>query len=178
MDLPEQRDRRTIDELLTAAGWVVQNRADFDRNADIGVAVREFSLPAGPCDYLLFLDGKAAGVIEAKREGVTLSGVAEQSARYMDKLPEHMARWDEQLVYGYESTGTDTWFINRRDPKSRSRRLFAFHRPGTPREWLQQPDGSLEDIDSLPTPDVLAAEIVDNLETALEQFSSVSTELN
>src|SRR5690554_7061649 len=115
MELPEQHARRNIDQLLSAAGWVLQNRSQFDRNAGAGVAVREFSLPAGPCDYLLFIDGKAAGVIEAKREGVTLSGVAEQSARYMDKLPEHMARWDQMLVYGYESTGDDTLFANRRD---------------------------------------------------------------
>lgn len=150
MDLPEQRARRTIDELLAAAGWVVQDRADFERSAGIGVAVREFPLPAGPCDYLLFIDGKAAGVIEAKREGVTLSGVAEQSARYMDRLPEHMARWDEQLIYGYESTGSDTWFVNRRDPKSRSRRLFAFHRPETLRDWLQQPDTLRARLQNLP----------------------------
>ncbi|MBI1179200.1 MAG: N-6 DNA methylase [Alphaproteobacteria bacterium] len=41
--------------------------------------------------------------------------------------------------------------------------------------WLK--DDSLEDIDSLPAPDVLAAEIVENLEAALEQFRSVSLEL-
>jgi type I restriction enzyme M protein len=41
--------------------------------------------------------------------------------------------------------------------------------------WLK--DDSLEDIDSLPAPEVLAAEIVDNLEAALEQFRSVSQEL-
>jgi len=41
--------------------------------------------------------------------------------------------------------------------------------------WLK--DDSLEHIDNLPTPDVLSAEIVDNLEAALEQFRSVSQEL-
>ncbi|MGY6662471.1 MAG: type I restriction-modification system subunit M [Glycocaulis sp.] len=41
--------------------------------------------------------------------------------------------------------------------------------------WLK--DDSLEDIDSLPEPDVLAAEIVENLQAALEQFQSVSEEL-
>jgi len=43
-----------IDKLLTAAGWIVQNRADFDRTAALGVAVREFGLPSGEADYLLF----------------------------------------------------------------------------------------------------------------------------
>lgn len=41
--------------------------------------------------------------------------------------------------------------------------------------WLK--DDTLEDIDSLPEPDVLATEIVENLEAALEQFRSVSQEL-
>lgn len=72
---PEAEARQTIDELLDAAGWVLQDRTEFDRTASLGVAVREFQLPAGPCDYLLFVDGKAAGVVEAKKTGVTLSGV-------------------------------------------------------------------------------------------------------
>ncbi|WP_419739932.1 type I restriction-modification system subunit M [Ruegeria sp.] len=41
--------------------------------------------------------------------------------------------------------------------------------------WLK--DDSLEDIDSLPAPDVIAGEIVENLEAALEQFRSVANEL-
>ncbi len=138
MQTPEQLARQAIDALLTAAGWLLQDRDQFDRNAALGVAVREFPLPAGPCDYLLFVAGKAAGVIEAKKTGVTLSGVAEQSEKYMLRLPEHLARWDDLLVYDYESTGAETFFRNRRDPKPRSRRLFAFHRPETLHDWLRQ----------------------------------------
>ena len=41
--------------------------------------------------------------------------------------------------------------------------------------WLK--DDSLEDIDSLPEPDIIAGEIVENLEAALEQFRSVAAEL-
>ena len=37
--------------------------------------------------------------------------------------------------------------------------------------WLK--DQSLEDSDDLPEPDVLAQEIVDDMQTALEQFSAV-----
>ncbi|MFN8899393.1 MAG: helicase, partial [Pseudomonadota bacterium] len=76
---PEQQARARIDALLQAAGWVLQDAADFNRNAAPGVAVREFQLPGGPCDYLLFVAGKACGVIEAKKAGITLSGVAEQA---------------------------------------------------------------------------------------------------
>ncbi|WP_433971936.1 N-6 DNA methylase [Tunturiibacter lichenicola] len=41
--------------------------------------------------------------------------------------------------------------------------------------WLK--DDSLNDVDSLPPPDVIAAEIVENLVAALEAFQSVITEL-
>ena len=128
---PEDRARDAIDTLLTAAGWVVQDMAAFNRNAAEGVAVREFALPNGPCDYLLFVGGKAAGVIEAKKAGVTLSGVAEQATKYMVKLPDHLARWGDTLRFDYESTGDETYFCDRQDPKPRSRRVFAFHQPQT-----------------------------------------------
>ena len=134
MQTPEQLARQSIDALLTAAGWALQNRDHLDRNAALGVAVREFPLPAGPCDYLLFVAGKAAGVIEAKKTGVTLSGVAEQSEKYMLSLPEHLARWDDLLVYDYESTGAETFFCNRRDPKPR-----AALRSNWPRSCSVQP---------------------------------------
>lgn len=41
--------------------------------------------------------------------------------------------------------------------------------------WLK--DDNLQDIDSLPAPDVIAAEIVENLQAALEQFTAVAEEL-
>lgn len=140
MQGPEQLAREKIDRLLESAGWVLQDRDSFDRNASLGVAVREFPLPAGFCDYLLFVGGNAAGVIEAKKTGVTLSGVADQSEKYILQPPEHLARWDEFLIYHYESTGEETFFRNLRDPKARSRRLFAFHRPETIHDWVRQPE--------------------------------------
>ena len=101
--------------------------------------MRNFSLPSGPCDYLLFIDRKVAGVIEAKPEGVTLTGVSEQSERYMRDLPSHLGRWaPDRLVFGYESAGVETLFRDMRDPNSRSRNVFAFHRPEALLATLQQ----------------------------------------
>ena len=136
---PEQQARACIDALLTAAGWVLQDAADINRHAAEGVAVREFQLPGGPCDYLLFVAGRACGVIEAKKAGVTLSGVAEQAGRYMVSLPPHLARWADTLVFDYESTGDETYFRDARDPTPRSRRVFAFHQPATLHAWLREP---------------------------------------
>jgi hypothetical protein len=59
---PEARARERIDALLTAAGWVIQDREEMNLGAALGVAVREYPLPAGPCDYLLFIDRRACGV--------------------------------------------------------------------------------------------------------------------
>ena len=99
-----------------AAGWVLQDRTQINRNAALGVAVREFQLPSGPCDYLLFIDGKACGVIEAKPAGTTLSGAAEQSSKYMAQLPPNLASWAPELIFDYESTGDETLFRDMRDP--------------------------------------------------------------
>ncbi|GAA4862950.1 type I restriction-modification enzyme R subunit C-terminal domain-containing protein [Luteimonas vadosa] len=135
---PEQRARECIDSLLTAAGWAVQSMDDFNRNAAEGVAVREFHTTAGPCDYLLFVRGMACGVIEAKRLGKTLSGVAEQASRYLAALPDHVKCWDGGLRFDYESTGEETYFRDNADPTARSRRVFAFHQPATLRSWLEE----------------------------------------
>lgn len=70
---PEEKARQVIDAQLVASGWVVQDREEFNRKAALGMAVREFQLSTGPCDYLLLVDGKACGVIEAKPASVTLS---------------------------------------------------------------------------------------------------------
>lgn len=127
-----------IDKLLTAAGWNVVDRDQVNIHAARGVAVREFSLKAGhgEADYLLYVDGQAAGVIEAKKEGVTLSGVEIQSAKYTNGLPDGLPRWRNPLPFAYESTGTETHFTNGLDPEPRARPIFAFHKPETLADWL------------------------------------------
>lgn len=151
---PEEQVREKIDALLSNAGWLLQDKAAFNRNAGEGVAVREFSLPNGECDYLLFVGGKAAGVIEAKPAGHTLGGVEVQSTKYMVKLPEHLARWSDQLIFHYESTGDETLFRDTRDAQSRSRRVFAFHQPKTLHTLLKEADtlrGRLRQLPALDT---------------------------
>ncbi|MEQ8393730.1 MAG: type I restriction-modification enzyme R subunit C-terminal domain-containing protein [Gammaproteobacteria bacterium] len=172
MATPEQLAREKIDALLVAAGWVIQDKESFNRNAALGVAVREFPLPGGICDYLLFIAGKAAGVIEAKKGGVTLSGVAEQADKYMHQLPGTLAKWDETLLFDYESTGDETFFRDMRDPKPRSRRLFAFHRPETLHEWLKQPETLRARLTKMPPLDPRGlrdcqTEAIQGLETSL-----------
>ncbi|WP_210413456.1 DEAD/DEAH box helicase family protein [Altererythrobacter sp. TH136] len=122
----------------------------MNRRAALGVAVREYPLKSGPCDYLLIIDGKACGVVEAKPEGTTLSGVAEQSAVYQSSLPEPLATWGSPLRFGYEASGSEIQFADRVDPDARSRRLFAFHRPETLLGWLKEASSVRLRLTSLP----------------------------
>ncbi|MDE2150079.1 MAG: DEAD/DEAH box helicase family protein [Gammaproteobacteria bacterium] len=137
--LPEQQAREQIDALLGQAGWAVQNYKSYDPAAARGIALREVPLAEGRCDYLLMVDRTAAGIIEAKKEGTLLSGVAEQSAFYAASLPPFLQAKAE-LRFLYESTGAETLFRDARDPEPRSRNVFAFHRPETLAEWLAEPD--------------------------------------
>ena len=99
---PEGQAREKIDQLLTAAGWAVQDYKDLNLGASLGVAVREFPLKAGFADYLLFLDRKAAGALEAKPVGTTLSIAEFQSEKYQCSLPEDLPCFQnprEQLIF-------------------------------------------------------------------------------
>ncbi len=89
---PEEKARQRIDQLLSEAGWIIQDVSELNLGAALGVAVREFPLKTGSADYLLFLNRQAVGVIEAKPEGTTLSGVAAQSGKYLAGLPENLPR--------------------------------------------------------------------------------------
>lgn len=123
---PEQSARQQIDTQLVACGWIVQDYRAVDFTAGQGVALREVPLTTGPCDYLLLVDRKPVGVVEAKKVGTTLSGVAEQTARYARSLPEFLkAGLTGPLPFLYESTGVETLFSDRRDPDARSRRVLA-----------------------------------------------------
>ncbi|MBE0584352.1 MAG: type III restriction endonuclease subunit R, partial [Desulfofustis sp.] len=128
----EQHAREVIDQLLTQAGWIVQDVKDTNIYAGKGVAIREFPLKSGHgfADYLLYVDGKAAGVIEAKKSGTTLSGVEIQSDKYAAGMPDGLPVWSSPLPFCYQSTGDETRFTNNLDPEPRSRQVFAFHKPG------------------------------------------------
>src|SRR5207302_7163966 len=136
----EAKARVQIDNQLATAGWVVQSQKGLNLNAGPGVAVREFTLqkPHGRVDYLLFVGGQPAGVIEAKPEGTPLVEVEHQSGKYVDGLPDWMKAPVYPLPFIYESTGSETRFTNGYDPDARSRRLFTFHRPETLAEWSRQ----------------------------------------
>jgi type I restriction enzyme R subunit len=135
----EAKARIHIDRLLDLAGWDVQDYKRISLGARQGVAVREFPLEAGHgrADYLLFVDRRPMGVVEAKREGTPLIGVEWQSDKYTEGLPGNLGAPFRPLPFAYESTGVETRFTNGLDPEPRSRRVLSFHQPDTFAGWLE-----------------------------------------
>lgn len=134
---PEEQARKEIDAMLFASGWVVQAKSQINLSAARGVAICELSFATGEPDYTLFADEKAIGTVEAKPAGATLTSVEEQSAKYVVGVPPGLPAWKSPLPFCYETTGKETFFTNRLEPASRSRRVFSFHRPETLLAWVQ-----------------------------------------
>ena len=171
---PEDKTRKDIDKMLTSSGWIVQDYDNRNLSAGLGVAVREYPLSKDHTDYALFIDSQPVGVIEAKKQGHTLSGVIEQSEKYLEGLYEKFDAIPIKPPFSYETTGIETKFADRRDPHYRSRYVFTFHRPELLQEWLQEPKtlrARLKDIPKLDYENLWDCQIeaVTNLEKSFAQ---------
>ena len=153
---PEQIARDKIDQMLVDAGWLVQSKDEVNLSAGKGVALRETNTESGSADYILFVNSKAVGVIEAKAEdlGFKLLQVEEQSVRYSkDAIKIGKFTLESEKPFVYESTGTVTRFTDYRDPKPRGRNVFSFHKPSTFEEWIKKGVSLRERLLSLPNLD-------------------------
>jgi len=135
---PEEQARLKIDQMLVDSGGVIQDYEELNLCAGLGIAVREFPLSKNAADYALFIDRQPVGVVEAKKVGWTLTGVTEQSEKYLDGLAEKFPNAIRKPQFSYETTGIETLFADRRDPKYRSRHVFTFHRPEILADWLKE----------------------------------------
>lgn len=147
---PEQIARDNIDRQLLASGWVIQGIKQINLNAGMGVAVKEYLTDVGPADYVLFVDGKPCGVIEAKREeeGHRINIHEEQGEDYAKAKLKHLK--NEPLPFVYISTGEVTRFTDFTDPKPRAREVFTFHRPETLGDWRKREQSLRERLFNLP----------------------------
>jgi type I restriction enzyme R subunit len=142
----EARARVLIDRQLTEAGWSVQDSRALNLFAAQGVARREATMATGHgrADYLLYVDQRVVGVIEAKPEGTPLSGVEWQSAMYADGLPPDVRlaalTKDGRLPFVFEASGTEIHFTNGFDPDPRARRIFNFPKAATLAKTLRNKD--------------------------------------
>ena len=173
MPTPEDQAREHIDQALEQAGWRVQDYKSANLHAGRGVVLRNFPLVSGHgfADYLLYVDGKAAGIIEAKKEGVTLIGVEVQAEKYSKGLPTDLPAHIRPLPFLYQSTGVETRFTNGLDPQPRSRPVFSFHRPETLAALIPQRSEGPKDLHGAS----LAAETATTLRARLRTLPPLST---
>lgn len=171
---PEQIARDTIDAALISCGWVIQHKSKINLAASVGVAVQEYQTGIGPADYVLFVDKKPVGIIEAKRaeEGVHLTMHEDQSEGYAKAKLKYLN--NESLPFVYESTGDITRFTDYRDTKPRSRSVFTFHRPETFQQWLKADKSlrtRLHNIPALPTEGLRDCQVnaITNLEASFKE---------
>lgn len=148
---PEQIARDKIDQLLVASGWIIHDKKTLNLNAGIGIAVREYQTDVGPADYVLFVDKKPVGIIEAKRieEGKSLSVHENQTDDYAEAKLRLLD--NESLSFRYISTGEVTKFYDHRDPKPRAREIFTFHRPETLLQWSKEEKSLRKRFFDIPT---------------------------
>jgi len=170
---PEQIARDKIDQMLIDAGWVVQSKKDIDLGANRGVALRENQADTKFADYILYVDRKPCGVIEAKREeeGQRLTVAEDQAAEYAKAKLKYLD--NDPLPFVFESTGIITRFRDKRDPKPRGRTVFSFFRPETLAEWLRKDKSlrtRLKDIPQLNVEGLRPAQInaIQNLEQSFK----------
>ena len=136
---PEQIARDHIDKQLLNCGWIIQDKNRINLNAGLGVIVRYYLTQDGKeTDYVLFVDGKPVGVIEAKREedGHRLSSHENQVEDYAAAKLKYLN--NDPLPFVYLSTGEITRFTDFTDLKPRAREVFSFHRPETLKDWLKK----------------------------------------
>lgn len=128
---PEQIAREKIDRMMAEAGWAVVDRDHYSPEIS-AVAVEEGIMEGNhEADYLLFINGKAFGVLEAKREevDVTSSVVCEQAEFYTKSVPSWCPAWYEPLPLAYVSNGKDLYFRDLRDPEGTYQPLKSIHTP-------------------------------------------------
>ena len=135
---PEEKARKKIDQMFTDAGWLVVDRNEYAPNLT-AVAVREALLKGNrEADYFLFLNGKAVGVLEAKREEIDVhsSVVCEQATMYARIVPDYYQAYANPLPFIYQSNGVVVTFNDFRNPNSEYIDINRIHTPKEIAEML------------------------------------------
>lgn len=128
---PEEKARVKIDQWLTDAGWRIINRDEYEPTLT-AVAIREGLLEGNlEVDYFLFINGKAIGALEAKREEVDISSafVSEQIETYAKSVPPIYQAYQKPLPFLYKSNGKELQFRDFRKKGSTFDLVGKIHNP-------------------------------------------------
>ena len=128
---PEEKARVLIDQMFNDSGWKVVPRDEYSPTIS-AAAIEEGILQGGKeADYLLFINGKAVGVLEAKKASIDVSceKVISQAEGYTQKLTKYYQFYSNPLPFVYVSNGHVTLFRDMRDPDSSYSPVGTIHTP-------------------------------------------------
>ena len=130
---PEEKARAIIDRMFEEAGWKVVDRDKYVPNMT-AVAIREGLMVGNrEADYLLFLNGKAVGVLEAKRIETDINSdiVQEQARLYTRSCPKWCQAWfpNIPLPLAYVANSRDLMFYDTRKSNSEFEYCKKIHTP-------------------------------------------------
>lgn len=128
---PEEKARIKIDRMFAEAGWAVVDRDHYAPNMT-AVAIKEGLLKGNlEADYFLFINGKAVGILEAKREetDVSCDMVCQQAALYARSVPSCYQAYMKPLPLIYQSNGNVVLFRDYREADSPYLELNRIHTP-------------------------------------------------
>ena len=148
---PEEKARVIIDRMFEEAGWKVVDRDKYAPNIT-AVAIREGLMVGNrEADYLLFLNGKAVGVLEAKRIETDINSdiVQEQARLYTRSCPKWCQAWfpNIPLPLAYVANSRDLMFYDTRKSNSEFEYCKKIHTPKEVKKLL----GLEDDYVGLPT---------------------------
>ena len=128
---PEEKARQKIDQWFAEAGWKVINREDYEPTCT-AVAIREGLLKGNlEADYFLFINGKAVGVLEAKREDIDAHSdkVCAQAALYAKSVPHIYQTYQNPLPFIFTSNGKNLYFCDFRKQEQSFKQIMAIPTP-------------------------------------------------
>lgn len=128
---PEEKARIKIDQWFADAGWKVVDREDYEPTCT-AVAIREGLLKGNlEADYFLFINGKAVGVLEAKRENIDAfsNKVCEQAALYARNVPSIYQTYQKPLPFIFTSNGKDLYFCDFREQNIYFKQIMSIPTP-------------------------------------------------
>ncbi len=172
------------DNVLFEGGAGEEVRKQLMKTADLHTILR---LPTGVFyahgvkANVLFFDNKAASK-EAQTKEVWFYDYRTNIHHTLKKNPmtfEDLAEFVKLYNPGNRHKRDETWSNNNQDGRWRKftyKEIQARDKTNLDIFWLK--DKSLTDLDNLPDPDVLADEIIENIEAGLESFREIKETLN
>ncbi len=140
MESERQTRKRRIDPFLSSLGWRV---VPYDESIQLSelqnCAVEEYPTDNGPADYVLIIDGRLVGIIEAKKLTLGPQNVLTQALRYSRGCSASLLNYGGcRVPFLYSTNGAVIWFHDIRHKHSRSRQVYQFHTPTALREMMER----------------------------------------